>query len=91
MKDYFNDGNLSNTRLKFKICSKMVDKIPGHCRNRYKYHEEGFNCTECKIEMTQQHCTICPARANIREDLDMSSFDDVVTYFKRYLTIEKNK
>ena len=91
IQEYFKDRNLSNARLKFKIRSKMVDNIPGNFRNRYKYQEEGLNCTECKIEMTKQHCTICPAIANIREDLDMTSFDDVVTYFKRYLTIEKNK
>ena len=89
MQQYFNDKNLANARLKFKIRSKMVDKIPGNFKNRYKYSEEGLNCSDCKVEMTQDHCSICPARADMREGLDMSSLDDAVIYFRRYLTLKK--
>ena len=90
-QDYFHDKNLSSARLKFKIRSKMVDKIPGNIKTRYKYSEEGLNCSDCKVEMTQYHCTICPSRASLREGLDMNSLDDAVVYFRRYLTIEKAK
>ena len=69
----------------------MVDQIPGNFKNRYKYSEEGLNCTDCKVEMTQYHCTIYPSRANLREDLDMSKLDDAVIYFRRYLAVEKTK
>ena len=78
IQEYFNDKNLANARLKFNIRSKMVDKIPGNFKNRYKYSEEGLNCSDCKVEMTQDHCSICPARSDIREGLDMSSLDDAV-------------
>jgi hypothetical protein len=91
MQEYFKDKNLSNARLKFKIRSKMVDRIPGNFKNRYKYSEEGLNCTDCMVELTQDHCVICPSRASLREDLDMSRLDDTVIYFKRYLAFEKTK
>ena len=91
MQEYFKDKNLSNARLKFKIRSKMVDRIPGNFKNRYKYSEEGLNCTDCMVELTQDHCIICPSRAILREDLDMSRLDDTVIYFKRYLAFEKTK
>ena len=93
MQEYYKDKNLANARMKFKIRFKMVDKIPGNFKNKYnnKYNEEGLNCTECLTEMTQFHCTICPARATLREGLDMSSLDDTVIYFRRYLSQEKKK
>ena len=69
----------------------MVDEIPGNFKNRYRYNEEGLNCSDCKVEMTQYLCTIFPSRASLREGLDMSSLDNAVVYFRRYSTIEKAK
>ena len=91
IQGYFNDKNLSNARLKFKICAQMVDNIPGNFKNKYKYNEEGLNCSECKVEFTQYHRTIFPARSKLREGLNMNSIDDVVTYFRRYLMTEKKE
>ena len=68
----------------------MLDKIPGNFKKKYKYNEEGLNCTECLTEMTQFHCTIFPATEALREGLDMSQLDDAVIYF-RYLSLEKKK
>ena len=67
----------------------MVEKVPANFKNRYYYNETGVNCSSCKVELTQNHLTLCPARAVMREGLDMSKFDDIVTYFKRYLTEAK--
>ena len=71
MQSYFNDKNLANSRMKFKIRTKMVEKIPGNFKNRYKFSESGLNCSSCKIELTQAHCALCPARAELRQGLDM--------------------
>ena len=68
----------------------MVEKVPGNFKNRYYYNEAGVNCSSCKVELTQNHLTLCPARANMREGLDMSKLDDAVTYFRRYLSEVKN-
>ena len=89
MQEYFNDRNLANSRMKFKIRTKMVENVPGNFKNRFKYSETGLNCSSCKIEMTQDHCALCPARAELRAGLNMDNIDDVVIYFRRYLTHEK--
>ena len=39
-----------------------------------------------KVEMTQNHLIICPAREKFREGLSMSKLDDMDLYFRRYLT-----
>jgi hypothetical protein len=91
MQDYFNDKNLTNSRMKFKIRAKMVENVPGNFKNRFRYNETGLNCSSCKVEMTQAHCTLCPARAEMRVGLNMDNIDDVVIYFRRYLTHEKKK
>ena len=91
MQSYFNDKNLKNSRMKFKIRSKMVENIPGNFKNRFKYSEKGLNCVSCNTELNQDHCVICPDRAQLRAGLDMNNIDDVVTYFRRYLNNEKKK
>ena len=73
MEEYFRDKNIVNARMKFKIRSKVVEKITENFKNRYKYNEEGLNCIEFLTEMTQFHRTNCPARATLGEGLDMSS------------------
>ena len=42
--------------------------------NIYKYNEEGVRCLHCKVEFTQPHCEICPARASLREGLDINQW-----------------
>ena len=86
IQEYFHDKNLTSARLKFKIRTKMVEKVPGNFKNRYLYNEIGVNCSDCKVELTQNHLTLCPARASLRRGLDMSKLDDAVIYFRRYLT-----
>ena len=88
---YFHDKNLANARFKFKIRCKMVEKVPGNFKNKYKFNEIGLNCQNCMVEMTQNHLALCPERANLRQGLDMSKLDDIVIYFKRYLTDIKKK
>ena len=90
LQEYFHDKNLKNARLKFKIRTEMVEKVPGNFKNRYYYNEAGVICSCCKVELTQNHLALCPARANMREGLDMRNLDDAVTYFRRYLSEVKN-
>jgi hypothetical protein len=90
IQDYFNDTNLVNARTKFRIRTKMLDKIPGNFKNKYKKFENGLKCNLCPEEMTQNHCKICPARLEIRENLNMENLADLVIYFKSILS-EKTK
>ena len=45
---YFNDKNIENTRIKFKIRMKMLENIPGHFKNKYKNIKNGLKCTYCE-------------------------------------------
>ena len=85
LQPYFNDKNLENSRMKFKIRTKMLDKIPGNFKNKYKNAENGITCNLCPDEMTQNHCLICPGRKEQRKDLDLSNLDNLVSYFRTIL------
>ena len=86
LQEYFNDTDLENARMKFKIRTKMLDKIPGNFKNRYKENENGLKCDFCIDDLTQNHCVICPERIIMREGLDMTNLDDLVIYFKDILS-----
>ena len=86
MQLYFNDKNLESARTKFKIRTKMLEKIPGNFKNLYKNQENGLKCDLCPDEMTQNHCLICPERLELRKNLDMKNLDDLVSYFGQLLS-----
>ena len=60
IQSYFNDKDLESSRMKFKIRTKMLERIPGNFKNKYKYQENGLKCNLCSEDMTQNHCKICP-------------------------------
>ena len=86
IQPYFDDKDLESARMKFKIRTQMLERIPGNYKNKYKYQENGLKCNLCLEEMTQAHCKICPERISIRKDLDLENLDDLVIYFKHILT-----
>ena len=85
LQGYFNDKNLEKARLKFKIRTKMLEKIPGNFKNLYKNQENGLKCKFCPEEMTQNHCIVCPGRVNMRNGMDMTNLDHLVEYFTEIL------
>ena len=84
-QEYFNDRDLETSRMKFKIRSKMLDKIPGNFKNRYKNIQNCLKCLFCDEDMTQNHCLLCPGRQEHRKNLDMTNLDDLVIYFNAIL------
>jgi hypothetical protein len=86
MQPYFNDSNLQNACMKFKIRTQMLEKIPGNFKNKYRMVEKGLQCNLSDDQMTQNHCKVCPARVALRQDLDLEDLDDLVTYFKSILS-----
>jgi hypothetical protein len=90
--EYFLDNNIQNARLKFKIRTHMVKHVPGNFKNKFRNKEDGLKCHYCtEIEMTQEHCVKCPGLEEMREGLDMSEMNDLVTFFKRYMKAESKK
>ena len=82
---YFNDKNIESARTKFKIRSKMLEKIPGNFKNKFKNIENCLQCIFCDEEMTQSHSIVCPGRREHRQNLDMTNLDDLVSYFNTIL------
>ena len=49
VQDYFKDKSVENTRMAFKVHSKMVAEIPCNFKNKYKRKgEDGNMCSYCK-------------------------------------------
>ena len=86
IQGYFDDKNLENARTKFKIRTKMLEKIPGNFKNRYQNQENGLKCNLCPEEMSQNHCIVCPERTEMRTGLNMNNLDDLVDYFGQILS-----
>ena len=47
VQEYFKGKSVENTRMAFKIRSKMVTEIPGNVKNRYKNKKEELVCKYC--------------------------------------------
>ena len=45
IQTYFNDRNIENIRIKYKIRIKMLENIPGHFKNKCK---NGLKCLYCE-------------------------------------------
>jgi hypothetical protein len=86
IQGYFNYKNLENACTKFKIRTKMLEKIPGNFKNKYQNQENGLKCNLCPAEMSQNHCIVCPERAEMRTGLNMNNLDDLVNYFGQILS-----
>ena len=85
LQSYFNDKSIENARIKFKIRTKMLEKVTGNFKNMHKNIENGLKCDLCPEEMTQNHCVLCPGRMEDREGLDMNDLDHLVIYFTNIL------
>ena len=85
-KSHYEDMmSIENARTKFKIRTKMLEKVPGNFKNMHKNIENGLKCDLCPEEMTQNHCVLCPERKEDRKGLDMNNLDDLVIYFTNIL------
>ena len=88
VQEYFKQKSVGNTRLAFRVRSKMVDEIPANFKNKFKSKgEDGLICSYCdKGEiMSQSHCLECSAWVKLREGLDLTSIMDMVAFFRRLL------
>ena len=65
---YFNDKSIENARTKFKIRSKMLEKIPGNFRNKYKNIQ---NCLQYIFVMMKcpKVTVLCALEEKNREEI----------------------
>ena len=76
----------------------MVEDLPGNFKNKYRKgkkssdQDEGLICPHCMNGQLfmQSHMLSCLEWTELREDLNMNSINNLVTFFKRLL-VEKEK
>ena len=92
IQPYFMNKSLENTRLAFRIRTKLVKNVPGNFKNMYKNNKEGLKCSHCSEDiLTQSHCVICPGMGELRDGLDMENINELVTFFRRLMKKRSNK
>ena len=73
IQPYFLDKSVSNTRLAFRIRTKLVGKIHGNYKNMFKNNKDGLKCRHSEEDViTQIHCVSCPGFKELREGLDLT-------------------
>ena len=82
IKDYMRTKNISESRVLFRIRTKMLD-LKDNMKGRYS--KDDLNCSACnenKIE-SQAHVITCTGYADLRAGLDLSCDKDLVNYFSQ--------
>ena len=87
VQEYFHGKYVENIRMAFKICSKMVNEIPGNVKNRYKNKKEELVCKYCSKneEMSHSHVLECSAYVELKSGLDLTNIMDLVVFFRKML------
>ena len=84
-KDYLTRMNLTKSRVKFNISSKMLDIKFNYSA---KYERDLWLCDSCcsSIE-TQSLLLFCPAYSTLREGKDLSNDDHLIGYIQNVMQI----
>ena len=74
VQEYFHEKSVEKSKMAFKVRSHMVQDIPGNFKEKFRKKGDSLNCKYCdesEVMMTQSHCLVCPAWAELRVGLDM--------------------
>ena len=84
-KEYISRLNLSKSRVKFLLRSKMLDAKFNYSA---KYENELWQCDSCcsAIE-TQSHLVFCPAYARLREGKNLNNDEHLIEYIQKVMDI----
>ena len=91
LKPYFKNLKIADSKLKFKLVSKMVPYIKMNFTSDKRYASESWLCDSCKgtnVEKpkdTQEHVLVCSAYENLRQGKNLSDDKDIVEYFRQVL------
>ena len=95
-KNYFIELNADDARLRFKFASKMTPTIAMNFQNDNGFRSKLWTCPACRSEDdigfidSQQHVLICPNYSKLRENKDLSSNKDLVTYIREVIKTRLN-
>ena len=96
MKSYFKTLNIQQSRLQFKINSKMTPKIASNFHRDPKYREINYLCVGCSVGGgsesvseeqnlnldSEDHVVRCFAYSDLRQNLDLDVQTDLLTFFQ---------
>ena len=90
-KEYFGEKSLEDTRLLFRIRTRMVD-LKANFKNKPAFKKDGWTCEGCWKEVESHgHVISCQAYEHVREGKDLDSDTDLVQFFKEVLKIRMKK
>ena len=90
-KEYFMQKSLEDTRLLFRIRTRMVD-LKANFKNKPAYRNDGWTCEGCKKEVESNgHVMSCQAYEHVRQGKDLGSDKGLVEFFKEVLKIRMQK
>ena len=90
-KEYFKQKSLEDTRMLFRIRTRMVD-LKANFKNKPAFRKDGWLCEGCHREVeTNCHVLSCQASEQVRQGLDLDSDKDLVQFFKEVMKIRMEK
>ena len=90
-KDYFNQKSFEDTRLLFRIITRMVD-LKANFKNKPAFRKYGWICEGCQKEVeTNAHVMSCETYTLIREGKDLKKDKDLVDFFREVLKLRMQK
>ena len=85
VKEYMQTKNIAESRLMFRIRTKMLD-LKENMKGKYKNNLERDACDSSEAE-SQSHILRCMGYESLRDGLDLSQDKDLVTYFSQVMKI----
>ena len=90
-KEYFETKSLENTRLMFRIRTRMID-LKANFKNKPTNKKDGWKCEGCGTEIeTNCHVLVCKAYEQVRAGKDLKCDEDLVQFFKQVMKIRMKK
>ena len=97
MKTYFSTMNIYDSRMRFKIASKMFPTVKMNFQSDRKFMSELWSCTGCTdpgdasgFRDSQEHLLLCDAYKIYRDGKDLDTDVGLVNYFKEILCSRLN-
>ena len=96
VQEYLHGKLVDRCRTEFRIRTEMLESFKDNYRSKYRTlargdedEDPGLACSYCEVTPyardSQAHCLACPAWQDLRENLDLTFIEDIVTFFRRVL------
>ena len=95
-QEYLHGKSLDCIRTQFRIRTEMLESFKDNYRSKNRTldrgeedDDPGLQCQYCDLTEpardSQAHCLQCPAWGHLRQDLDLTFMEDMVSYFRRVM------